>query len=163
MPVVSDTSPLLCLSAIDRLDLLQRQFSDVVVPDAVVAELRISEPRPGSEGLRRAFEEGWLRRRAVSDSALVRLLMRDLDEGESAAIALAEEVRADRVLLDERAGRAIAKRLGLSVTGTLGVLLRARREGHLSSLTDAIHDLRSKLGFFVSAELEERLRLEAGE
>ena len=96
---------------------------------------------------------GWLRVEEVKGRPFVQVLQRDLDKGEAEAIALALEVNAEWILLDEREGRRVAKSLGLRVTGVVGILLRAWREGKLPSLKGAIEELREKAGFHIGAEL----------
>lgn len=113
--------------------------------------------------MREAMEEGWLRVKEVRDRPLVQALHRDLDKGEAEAIALALQVGAEWTLLDEREGRRVAKSLGLKVTGVLGILLRARREGELPSLRRAMEALREKAGFHIGAELFAELVRESGE
>lgn len=163
MPVVSNTSPVLNLAIIGQLSLLQEQFGQVWIPSAVVEELRIDESLPGSLSTREAMEAGWLRVEAVRDRPLVQALQRDLDKGEAETIALALQMGAERVLLDEREGRKAAKSLGLKVTGVLGVLLRARREGELSSLREAMEALRGEAGFYIESGLFAELLRESGD
>lgn len=163
MPVVSNTSPVLNLAIIGQLVLLREQFGEVRIPPAVLRELRPEEDLPGSSAVREAREAGWLRVEEVKDQPLVQMLRRDLDEGEAEAIALALQVKAEWTLLDQREGRRIAKSLGLKVTGVLGILLRARREGKLPSLQMAMEQLREKVGFHVGAELFADLLRESGE
>jgi predicted nucleic acid-binding protein len=102
MPSVSNTSPLLNLAIIGRLDLLRQQLDKVHVPPAVIAELRLDEPLPGCAAIQRAVETGWIEVHEVQDEALVQVLQRELDRGEAEAIALALQMKADRLLLDER-------------------------------------------------------------
>ena len=83
----------------------------------------------------------------------MQLLQQVLDQGEAEAITLAIDLKADRILLDERDGRKIAKSLGLKVTGVLGILLRAKQEGDLSSFPDAINALIKTAGFRIAPEL----------
>lgn len=163
MPVVSDTSPVLNLAIIGRLFLLRQQFGEIWIPSAVLEELRVGEDLPGSQRVREAIESGWLRVEEVKDWALVQVLQRDLDKGEAEAIALALQVKAEWTLLDEREGRRVAKSLGLKVTGVLGILLRAWREGELPSLRRAMEELREKAGFRIGAELFADLMRESGE
>ena len=91
-----------------------------------------------------------------------RLLQFLLDEGESEVIVLALEVKASLVLLDDREARLQAKRLGLRVTGTLGVLLRAKKLGLIKSLRDELNKLK-ETGFRISKSLEEEILNAAGE
>jgi uncharacterized protein len=131
MPVVSNTSPLLNLAVIGQLNLLRQQFNTIWMPGAVQDELRLDEELPGSSAIRQAIEEGWLLVKPVENAAFAQVLMRELDRGESEAIALAIERDASRILLDEREARRVAKGLNLSVTGVLGILLRAQEAQHL--------------------------------
>ncbi|MFH1907713.1 MAG: DUF3368 domain-containing protein [Chloroflexota bacterium] len=144
MPVVSNTSPILNLAIIGPLSLLREQFGEIWIPAAVLEELRVQEDLPGSQAVREEIEVGWLRVAEVKDQALAQVLQQDLDRGEAEAIALAMQVKAERVLLDEREARRVAKSLGLKVTGVLGILLRARREGRLPSLQKAMDELPSR-------------------
>ena len=153
MPVVSNTSPLLNLAIIDQLDLLRQQFGEILIPKAVLEELRVEEILPGSDHLGEALVAGWLQVREVNNPSLVQLLQRDLDRGESEAIALALLLDADWIILDERDGRRIAKSFGLQVTGILGVVIRASRNGQISSLPLVINQLREEAGFHIAQNL----------
>ncbi len=163
MPVVSNTSPLLNLAIIGRLCLVRQQFGQIQIPPAVMTELRVEESLPGSQLLREAIEEGWLMVQKVTARALVPLLQRDLDRGEAETIALALQLEADWTLLDEREGRKIARSLGLNVTGILGVLLRAWREGEVSSIREVTDDLRLRANFRIAPALIAEILRESGE
>jgi predicted nucleic acid-binding protein len=163
MPVVSNVSPVLNLAIISQLSLLHEQFGEIWIPAAVLEELRIEEDLPGSQAVGEALWAGWLRVEEVKDEALAQVLQRDLDRGEAEAIVLAVQVKAEGVLLDEREGRRVAKSLGLKVTGVLGILLRAQREGRLPSLRKAMDELRERAGFRIGAELYTDLIRESGE
>jgi len=163
MPIVSNTSPLLNLAIIGHLSLLRQQFGEIWIPPAVIEELRVEEDLPGSHAVREAVDLGWLRVKRVEDQALVKILQRDLDDGEAEAIALALQMKANRVLLDEREGRRVAKSLGLKVTGVLGILLRAKHEGHLPSLQEAMEQLQEQAGFRIGRELFADILREGGE
>jgi len=155
MRAVSNTSPILNLAIIGRLSLLKEQFETVFIPPAVKKELRVDSELPGSSAIGEAIEAGWIKIERVRDRTFVKILCRELDDGESEAIALAVQDRAEWTLLDEKDGRRVAKSLGLQTTGVLGILLRARREGKLSNLKNALVDLREKAGFYVGDDLFE--------
>jgi predicted nucleic acid-binding protein len=89
--------------------------------------------------------------------------MLELDDGEAAAIALALELDIRQILMDERDGRTKAKALGLQPVGVLGILLRAKRDGDLSSIEPAAHALRQEAGFFIAEDLLDAILVEAGE
>lgn len=120
MPVVSNTSPILNLAIINQLILLQQQFGEILIPSAVLDELKISEERPGSQAIREAISAGWIQSREVTNEPLAQLLKQTLDKAESEAIALAIELKADWTLLDEREGRKVAKSLGLESNRDFG-------------------------------------------
>lgn len=153
MPVVSNTSPILNLAIIGELSLLRDQFGEILIPGAVLEELRVEGDLPGSQGVRDAIKAGWIRIEAEKQDPLVRAMQRDLDKGEAEAIALAMQVNAEWVLMDERDGRKAAKSMKLKVVGVLGILLKAQREGRLRSLKQAMDRLREKAGFYVRADL----------
>lgn len=157
MPTVGNTSAVMNLAIIGHLALLREQFGEVLVPRAVVEELRLDEDLPGNAEIRNAIRDGWLQPRDTQQQALVTSLRRDLDRGEAEAIALAADVNADWVLLDERDARRVAKSQGLRVTGVIGILRRAWREKRIPSLRAAIGHLRTKAGFHLDQGLLEEI------
>jgi predicted nucleic acid-binding protein len=163
MLVVSDTSPVLNLAVIGRLEFLRQQFGPVWLPQAVIDELRSEQDLPGSAAVLEALHAGWLVLEPVADPVRVALLQRDLDRGEAEAIALALQKHADWLLLDERDGRRVAKSLGLQVTGVLGILLQARLKGQLPSLREAMDQLRDLADFRIGAALYAELLQAADE
>ena len=163
MPVVSDTSPIQGLAAIEQMDLLRAQFGDILIPPAVLAELKVETGFRGVKAIREALKRGWLDVQAVQNVHLVRALGLELDQGESEAIALALEVNAPFVLLDEYDGRSKARALGLTTIGAVGILLRAKRDGNIQSLKEAMQALRREAGFFITEELYQQILAQADE
>lgn len=163
MPVISNTSPLLNLAIIDHLFLLPQQFGQIYIPSAVFSELKVDENLPGSSALKTAINDGWLVVQSVKDSALVSLLRRDLHQGESEAIALAVELSADRILLDEKEARQAARTLGLSITGILGILLRGWKGGTIPSIKAVIERLQQDANFRIAPPLLAQILQERGE
>lgn len=150
--VVSDTSPLTALLQIGRADLLPALFDVVVVPTAVRQELMRKHPHLPS----------WLQTRAPA-AIPASLASADLDAGEIEAIALALEIRADLLLIDEIDGRAAARAHGVKSAGLLGILLRAKEAGILPAVLPVVVLLRDGAGCWFSEDLIERVRLLAGE
>lgn len=163
MPVISNTSPLLNLAIVDHLFLLPQQFGQILIPEAVLAELKINDDLPGSSVLKTSVDEGWLVVKAVEDQALVNLLRRELHQGESEAIALAVELSADKVLLDEKEARQAARALSLSITGVVGVLLRGWQEGSIPSLRNVCDRLQQDANFWLSPALRTQILRVSGE
>lgn len=163
MPVVSNTSPIMNLAIIGQLHLLRKQFGEIRIPPAVFDELHVEDNLPGSQALKDAISSDWILVESIADQAFVRVLQNTLDNGESEAIALAVQLGAERLLLDERDGRRIAKELRLDITGVLGVLIRAHREGNISSLRETMNALRQNAGFFIASDLYDFILREVGE
>lgn len=147
--VVADTSPLLNVALIGRLDLLREQFDGVTAPEQVWDELAAGDD--GLDDLRALRDEGFLELVPVEESSLFVELRRELDRGEAAALAYAIDADADLVLLDERDARRVARRHDRSVTGVIGVLLRAAERDRID-LRDELDRLRAE-GFWISDEL----------
>ena len=127
MIVVADSGPLHYLILLEHTELLRRFYGQVVVPEPVASELSAA----GAPAVVREWitkPPTWVDVRAVTPDA-VSMITDDLDLGERAAIALAETMHADLLLIDEAAGRAEAKRRHLRVTGTLGVLRSGAEQG----------------------------------
>ncbi len=137
--VVSDTSPLRALAHIDRLDLLAAIYGEVLVPPAVADELAdvASALAPIAVGAIPG-----VRAQAPSDSSSVARFRSSLDLGESEALALAIEVGAKIILIDEALGRAAAERIGIQPVGALGVLVRGKQMGLLASVLPLMDRLR---------------------
>ncbi len=163
MPVVSNTSPVLNLALIERLDLLQDQFGAVFIPPAVRAELRPESRSADAALIRRALADGWLQVVEVEDTNLVRILQADLDVGESEAIALALQMGSGQVLMDEHEGRERAKALGLKPIGVIGVLMRVKRDGRIPLVKPLLLRLQQVAGFWLSEPLLGAVLREMGE
>jgi predicted nucleic acid-binding protein len=163
MLVVSDTSPISNLAIIGRLSLLQKQFQEIWIPVAVESELSRLPNQKALADVEQGLRDGWIKHRAVSAKAIVHILQSSLGPGEAETIALALELPADLVLLDERNGRAAAVCAGLRVTGVLGVLLRAKTQGDVPMLKPELDALKSSARFFIASKLEQEVLQSAGE
>ncbi len=151
MVVVADTSPINYLVLIAQIDLLKQLYARMLIPPAVLAELKHPvAPKPVRDWADNAPE--WVE--VLSPKS--RLILAQLDLGESEAIALATEVHAEVVLIDEQAGRQEAVRRGLKVAGTLSVLDEADQAG-LVVFDNAIAELR-KTSFRVSQAVLSEIR-----
>lgn len=149
MIAVSDTSPICYLVLIGEIELLPALFTQVVIPPAVATEL--SHPgAPGAVSRWWAAPPAWLRV-AGSSGAPLRRELQALHSGEREAIALAQHLPADLLLVDDKAARAAAKSLGLPVMGLLGVLGIAAEQGRVD-VPGAVERLQ-RTNFRVSANL----------
>jgi predicted nucleic acid-binding protein len=129
--VIADASPLIALARVDGLGWLPALFGEVLVDEVVLAEV-LPGRFPKSEGpIADALQVGWLR---VATTAPNAPALPDLDEGEAASIRLALASGPNvLLLLDERAGRAVARELGLNLAGTAAVIGQARHRGLIPS------------------------------
>ncbi len=158
--VVSDTSPIRALVFVDQLELLPKLFGRVIVPPAVAFELM--EPAGDFKSIN-VEDYRFIEVVPPTGVSEVARLRQTLDRGESEALILAKELQADVILIDELAGRAAAKQLGLHLIGTLGVLLRANKAGLLGTIRPIVTRLIEDLNFFVSQELLDFILQSAGE
>ncbi|MBL7038032.1 MAG: DUF3368 domain-containing protein [Pirellulaceae bacterium] len=158
--VVSDTSPLRALDHLGHLDWLEELFDQVYLPPAVASESR--EPPAAFRPLD-VNRYPFLHVLAPENAARVTELLSVLDAGEAEAMALAEELPANVILIDEQTGREVARRLGFSVQGSLGMLVEAKRRGWCSTIQPLLDRLQVELRFFVSPALRETILRRAGE
>jgi predicted nucleic acid-binding protein len=156
-PVVSNTSPLINLAGVGLLDLLPQLYGDIWIPEVVLAEYvakaYVSDPQLDTLP--------WLKTKDIVIEQSLRTVS-GLGSGEAAAISLAIDSAARIVLLDDRLGRRIAIGRGLPIVGSLGVLLRAKREGHVPAI-EPIMDALIAQGRYMSVNLRNRVLREAGE
>lgn len=159
---VSNTSVISNLAVIDGLELLRGECGKVSVPVQVRDELLKLTHADGSSRIAKALAAGWLEIVPV-DGTEYESLPEWLHEGESAAIALALRLGADRLLIDEAAGREEAESLGIRCIGLLGILLQAKRNGLLALVKPLLERLRSEARFFISKKIESEVLRLAGE
>jgi len=140
--IVCDASCLILLEKINRLELLQRIFGTVHITDIISQEFITSVPL-------------WMEVHS-SESILLKGLMNVLDSGEASAITLATQLEDSLLIIDESKGRKIAKRMGINITGTLGLLLLAKKKGHISSVKMVIDEIQST-NFRVSSNIVQKV------
>lgn len=160
--ITADAGPLIGLARAGLLEILPKLYPAVEVPPAVMDELRIVEDRPGSRALREAHEAGWLLTVALKSPARGTPLLQMVDRGEAEAILLADERGSRFLLLDERRGRALARKRGVAVVGTGGVLVVAKEEGLVSRVGEALDKL-AAAGYRLSPKLRTQILGFAGE
>lgn len=157
MLAVSNTSPISNLASIGHLMLLKAQFGELWIPTAVASELAAHPDTVARAAIELALEERWIKTASTPPGSLLTILSSSLHKGEAEAIALATDLKAAVVLIDEQEGRQIATQLGLHVTGVPGILLRAKEAGEISAVRPEIQALREKARFFVAPSLEARV------
>jgi hypothetical protein len=161
MQIVSNTSPLSNMAVIDEIHLLQEIYPTIIISSTVYTELmEFSQIKPTIAGL---VESGWLSVEHPKNVQLVSRLEQTLDLGEASAIALAIEINAERLLIDERLGRTVATQYGLKIRGIVGILVYAKNQGLPSAMKPIIDRLINEAGFRVDQTLYDFALQESGE
>lgn len=154
--VVANTTPLIALTNTGHLNLLRELYGEILIPQAVMDEIK-------SEPAKSAVEQSdWIKVCSIADDSPKKLFRARLHAGEVEVMILAGEINADLLIIDDNAAKKTAKYLGMNVTGTLGVLLRAKREGRLTAVKPVLVALRAD-GMFISDEIVSYVLKEAGE
>lgn len=158
MIVVSDSSPLIAFARVGHFHLLQSLFGEVLVPGAVWDEV-VQADRPE---VTQIVSAEWVKVVAVPDDSYLLVLRTEVDRGEAEAIALAADVGADLLLLDERYARQLAVSMGFEIIGVAGVLGLAKARGFLIEVRPVLDQLRN-LNFHLGTALYEQTLRSAGE
>jgi len=161
MIVVSNSTPLIGMASIQHFDILHNIFGKIHIPEAVYHETVIQGYEKG--GAKREVQAAdWLETIAVQNRKVVNELLDEIDAGEAEAIALAQELGADWVLMDERKGRNKLNQLNFRKIGTVGILVLAKQHDLLPVIRPELERLHRQ-GFSLSqAVIDEALR-RAGE
>lgn len=146
-PIITDSGCLIALERIEHLDILSALFTEVWIPPAVAREFNRSL--------------SWLKVVIPKDQGMITALKLSVDDGEAEAITLAYELQSI-LIVDDLQARKIAERLGLKITGTIGILITAKKKGIIDSVRSVIDSLES-VCFYVSASLKAQALELAGE
>ena len=156
--IISNTTPILSLLKINKLALLKELYGKVSIPNAVFREIESGKQKEYYQDLSLL---PWIEIGEVKEPES-RISFMGLDEGEAEVLILAGEQKADLVLMDEIMGRRIARQIGFNLTGTIGVLLKAKEKGLISSVTKLLTELKEK-GSWISPKLVSKAIKLAGE
>jgi uncharacterized protein len=149
MLVVSDTSAISNLIQVELLDILHQLFGQIIISSAVYEELsEIDSQKLYIDNL------SWIHIETVKNQDFVHELENDLDKGESESIALAIELNANFLIIDELKGRKIAENLGIKIVGLLGSLLKAKEKGYLQTIAPILEKLSTQAGFHINPQLK---------
>lgn len=158
--VISDASPLIGLSIVDGLSWLPLLFGEVWLPEQVRSEVLSGKKTRGAVEIQTAIDSGWLK---IWDKPVSPLAGIDLDEGETACISFALENSVEALLIiDERAGRAVAKEKGVPIIGTAAIIGLAKQKGYITSVRDVFETLHQS-DFRISVDVIKTVLLRVGE
>lgn len=158
LKVVSNTTPIISLLKLNQLDLLQKLYTKIYIPKAVYEEIEAGKSKGYYKDLTKI---DWINIIEIQNKQAVRYFL-DLDEGEAEAIILANELNTDLIILDEKLGRFHAKHANLKVTGTVGVLIKAKSEKLIPELKPLLDELTDK-EVWISEKLKFEILKKVGE
>jgi len=147
--IIADSSCLIALSNIGELQLLHQVYEQITITPEI--EYEFGEPLPN-----------WITVEEVTDKKKISILELELDKGESSAIALAIERENSLLVIDEKKGRRVAKKMGIKITGILGVAVKAKEIGLIEKVGPIIEKM-EKVDFRISASLKEKILKRVGE
>lgn len=158
MVIISDTSALSCLIQVGKLDVLHLIFNEIIIPTTVFTEIsKVDVFRIEIEAAT------WIKIRETRSSEIYEQLLERLDAGEADAISLSVELSADFLIIDERKGRKIATELGINVVGFAGVLVLAKKEGHVERVKPILDQAINEFNFSMSDRVYKQILKSAKE
>ena len=161
--IIADSSPLIALGIVECFDVFPKVADRVWIPETVKSECLVKSDAPGAAAISKAIARKLIQVQpdAPETDPTITLLGQCLDKGEAQAICLAKQ-HSGLLLIDEKAGRKVAQQMGISITGSLAMLLKAKQKGLLTDIKPAINTLRS-YGYRYSNALVDRVVAISGE
>ncbi len=150
LKVIVNTTPLIALCHVGQLNLLKKLYSEIMIPRAVYRELSKKKQSICKRQVDLSLE--WIHVKDIENQMAKSMFKTQLHDGEVEVMILAKERSADIVIIDDANAKKYAKYLKLSVTGTLGVLIKAKREGYISELKPIIQEMIEK-NIYISEKL----------
>ena len=160
MKVICDSTVMIGLAKIKKLDLLKQIYGEVYIPEAVFIEVAVEGRK--RNGAKEVAELGWIKKKSVKDKRTVEILCAEFGQGESEVLVLGKELNADMLIIDEEKARTAAISANFQVIGLIGVLLLAKHLKLIPSIKPLLDELRNK-NFRLSDRLIEKALKSAGE
>ena len=139
MIIVSNTTPIISLSSIGKINILRELFNEIIISKAVYDEIKAKKSYGYDEA-----DSNFIKIQSIKGKIYSELLLNQLDLGEAETIILAKEINADYVLIDENIGYKIAKNSNLEVIRTLSILLKAKEKGIISEIKPLLDEMIAK-------------------
>ena len=152
--IISNSTPLIILSKIGELEILKNLYGEIIIPRAVFDEVTIK-----SDAIKNL---SWIKILEVQDKSNRKIYQAKLHDGEVEVMMLAKEISADLLIIDDNAAKKFAKFLGFQVTGTLGILLKAKSEKIISEVKPILEKMQAE-NFYISDEIIKLVLKTAGE
>lgn len=160
MKVVSDSTVLIGLSKIGKINLLKGIFKEISIPEAVYSEVVIRGK--GRPGVREVEKAKWILRKTIKNKRMVNMLTAEMGRGEAEVLTLGSELNADWVLMDDEKGRTAALSAGFKVIGVAGIFVLAKQLKLIPSVKPLLDELEKK-NFRLSDKIRKGILKKAGE
>lgn len=157
--VIVNSTPLIVLCGVGKLDILRELYREIFIPAAVYQEVTEVKDSACTQIM---TQKSWIHVERIRSDADRMMYKAKLHTGEVEVMILAQEQEADLVIIDDNAAKKTAKYLGLTVTGTLGVLLKAKQKGLIEKIKPLLFEMKRN-GFYIDAKLELMVLEQAGE
>lgn len=148
---IVNSTPLIALAKCSSLDLLNVMYDEVIIPDAVFNEV-CAEDDIASRAVRKSLD--WLKIRTIQHPENKKYYRTRLHDGEVEVMILAQELHAETVIIDDLAARSTAEYYGLPITGTIGVLIKAKRKGIIDAVMPIVDKMRENHIYYSDALIE---------
>ena len=157
--VVVNSTPLIALCKVGKLELLKLCYQEIIIPQAVYSEICAKNDAVEKQ-IRNNLS--WIHIVSVQSDSDKKMYKAKLHAGEVEVMILAQEIDADLVIIDDGPARKTAEYLGLKLTGTIGTLIMAKQNGDLNAVMPVIDAIKEN-GFHIDGKLESMVRKLAGE
>lgn len=158
--VVVNTTPLIALSHVRQLDILRKLYGEIIIPEAVYNELSVKAESICKKAVDKSLD--WIRVEKIENQLAKSMYKTQLHDGEVEVMILSKEIGADVVIIDDANAKKHAKYLGLPVTGTLGVLIKAKQMGYVGELKPVLYQLVEN-GIYISQKVLDLCLKQVGE
>lgn len=158
--VIVNSTPLIALCHVDTLDVLKKLYGEIIIPTAVYEEISVKEDSICKRRVDASLD--WIHVESISNEMAKDMFKTQLHDGEVEVMILAKEKEADIVIIDDMNAKKHAKYLGLPVTGTLGVLIKAKKAGYIEQLKPILNGMVQN-NIYLGERLIERCLKEVGE
>ncbi len=148
--VVVNTTPLIALSHVGQLDLLRRLYGEIIIPEAVYREVSVKKESICKKAVDGSLD--WIRIDKIKNELAKSMYKTQLHDGEVEVMILSKEISADVVIIDDANAKKHAKYLGLPVTGTLGILIKAKQKGYVEELKPILEHMVQN-GIYISKKV----------
>lgn len=157
--VIVNSTPIIALAKAGKLDVLKAMYGQVIIPEAVFNEVTAKDDSAKAMLLK---NNDWIKVKSIKNTAEKIMFRARLHDGEVEVMILARELDADLVVIDDYAARKTAEYIGLTLTGTIGILIKAKQNGYIDEVMPIVQVMEQN-GIYYSGQLKAQIRRATGE